>query len=91
MCVSGMHDNACGVRQKKAAECEGNSNDLDGFVNSPLSALRFSALSLRRTCSTPHSTRFARLELGLFTKPSIRMTFYEAINLMDTDLHCFRG
>jgi hypothetical protein len=48
----------------------------DGFVNSPISALRFSALSLRRTGSTPHSTRFARLELGLFTKPSIRMPFY---------------
>jgi hypothetical protein len=29
----------------------------DGFVNSPLSALRFIALSLRRTLSTPHSTR----------------------------------
>jgi hypothetical protein len=43
----------------------------DGFVNSPISALRFSALSLRRTGSTPHATRFARLELGLFTKPSI--------------------
>jgi len=41
--------------------------------------LRFSALSLRRTGSTPHSTRFARLELGLFTKPSLRITFYEYI------------
>jgi hypothetical protein len=53
---------------------------VDGFVNSPISALRFSALSLRRTVSTPHSTRFARLELGLFTKPSTRMTSYEFIN-----------
>jgi len=35
----------------------------DGFVNSPISALRF-----------------ARLELGLFTKPSIRMTICEAID-----------
>jgi hypothetical protein len=52
----------------------------DGFVNSPISALRFSAVSLRRTGSTPHSTRFARLELGLFTKPSMRMTSYEFIN-----------
>jgi hypothetical protein len=51
---------------------------VDGFVNSPISALRFSALSLRRKLSTPHSTRFARLELGLFTKPSIWMTFYES-------------
>jgi hypothetical protein len=31
--------------------------NLDGFVNSPISALRFSALSLRRSGSTPHSTR----------------------------------
>jgi len=45
---------------------------LDDFVNSPISALRFSALSLRRTSSTPYATRFARLELGLFTKPSLR-------------------
>jgi hypothetical protein len=44
--------------------------------------LRFSALSLRRTLSTPHATRFARLELGLFTKPSLRMTFYELINFL---------
>jgi hypothetical protein len=39
--------------------------------------LRFIPLSLRRTGSTPHSTGFARLELGLFTKPSSMMTFYE--------------
>lgn len=26
--------------------------------------------SLRRTVSTPHSSRFASLDLGLFTKPS---------------------
>ena len=54
---------------------------IDGFVKSPISALRFSALSLRRTKSTPHTTRFARLELGLFTKPSIRITSYEFIIL----------
>jgi hypothetical protein len=48
--------------------------------------LRFSALSLRRTGSTPHATRFARLELGLFTKPSIRMTFYEFINNKDSNI-----
>jgi hypothetical protein len=43
---------------------------LDGFEKNPISALRFIPLSLRRTESTPHSTGFARLELGLFTKPS---------------------
>jgi hypothetical protein len=33
----------------------------DDFVNSPISALRFIALPLRRTASTPRDTRFARL------------------------------
>jgi hypothetical protein len=37
--------------------------------------LRFIALPLRRTASTPRGTRFARLDLGLFTKSSIRETF----------------
>jgi len=46
----------------------------DGFVKNPISALRFIPLSLRRTARTPHSTGFARLELGLFTKPSVMMT-----------------
>jgi len=54
---------------------------LDGFVKSPISALRFIPLALRRTARTPHATGFARLELGLFTKPSVRMTFYEPIKL----------
>ena len=52
----------------------------DDFVNSPISALRFISLPLRRTVSTPRGTRFARLDLDLFTKSSIRMTFYEFIN-----------
>jgi len=52
---------------------------IDGFVISPISALRFIPLSLRRTARTPHSTGFARLELGLFTKPSVVMTFYDFI------------
>jgi hypothetical protein len=51
----------------------------DGFVKNPIPALRFIPLSLRRTARTPHSTEFARLELGLFTKPSGMMTFYESI------------
>jgi hypothetical protein len=51
----------------------------DGFVKNPISALRFIPLSLRRTARTPHSTGFARLELGLFTKPSGMMTCYEFI------------
>jgi chaperonin GroES len=48
----------------------------DGSVKSPISALRCisSPLSrgqaLRRTVSTPHSSRFASLDIGLFTKPS---------------------
>jgi hypothetical protein len=51
----------------------------DGFVKNPISALRFIPLSLRRTARTPYSTGFARLELGLFTKPSGMMTFYESL------------
>ncbi len=55
--------------------------NIDGFVENPISALRFIPQSLRRTLSTPHSAGIARLELGLFTKPSIVMTFYESINV----------
>ena len=44
---------------------------IDDFVNSSISALRFIALPLRRTVSTPHDTRFARLDLGLVTKSSM--------------------
>jgi hypothetical protein len=50
--------------------------------------LRFIPLSLRRTGSTPHSTGFARLELGLFTKPSIVMTFYESITFRQPGAAC---
>ncbi|OEU61373.1 MAG: hypothetical protein BBJ57_10215 [Desulfobacterales bacterium PC51MH44] len=38
----------------------------DGFVKSPTSALCFISLSLRSTKSTPHDTKFARLEFGAF-------------------------
>jgi hypothetical protein len=31
------------------------------------------------TASTPRTTRFSRLDLGLFTKSSMQMTFYEPI------------
>jgi hypothetical protein len=58
----------------------------DGFVKNPISALRFIPLSLRRTTSTPHSTGFARLELGLFTKPSVVMTFYDFITVDSGEL-----
>jgi hypothetical protein len=55
----------------------------DDFENSPISALRFIALLLRHTASTPHDTRFARLDIGLFTKPSNRMTFCEPIHIAE--------
>jgi hypothetical protein len=45
--------------------------------------LRFISLPLRRTASTPRETRFARLDLGLFTKSSIRISFCESISLDD--------
>jgi hypothetical protein len=54
--------------------------NFDDFVKRPISALRFISLSLRRTVSTPRATRFARLDLGLFTKSSKWMTYYEPIN-----------
>jgi len=49
--------------------------NLEGFVKRPISALRFISLLLRRTAGTPRSTRFARLDLGLFTKPSKALVF----------------
>jgi hypothetical protein len=53
--------------------------------------LRCSALSLRRTGSTPHSTRFARLELGLFTKSSILVASYEFITLVELVKESYHG
>jgi hypothetical protein len=47
---------------------------LDDFVMSPTSALRFISLSLRCTISTPHDTKFARLEFGTYYKAvTVRM------------------
>jgi hypothetical protein len=43
--------------------------------------LRFISLPLRRTVSTPRAAKFARLDLGLFTKPSKQMTYFRAIKL----------
>jgi hypothetical protein len=42
--------------------------------------LRFISQALRRTISTPHAARFARLELGLYTKSSQWTTFWESVN-----------
>jgi hypothetical protein len=61
-----------------AARCRSHSKTYN-FIGRPISALRFISLSLRRTESMPRATRFARLEFGLFTKSSKRMTFYESI------------
>jgi hypothetical protein len=43
---------------------------LDGFVTSPDAALRFILRHCGVRKSTPHSSGFARLACGLFTKPS---------------------
>jgi hypothetical protein len=43
---------------------------LDGFVKSPDAALRFILRHCGVRQSTPHSSEFARLACGLFTKPS---------------------
>jgi hypothetical protein len=42
---------------------------LDGFVKSPDAALRFILRHCGVRQSTPHSSGFARLACGLFTKP----------------------
>jgi hypothetical protein len=62
--------------------------NLDGFVKSPTSALRFISLSLRRTLSTRPSgpaladyTKFARLEFGAFYFAIAILAFYEFVNL----------
>ncbi|MDO8941821.1 MAG: hypothetical protein Q7U75_01485, partial [Desulfobacterales bacterium] len=53
--------------------------NLDAFVKRPTSALRFIALSLRRTIRTPRDTRFARLEFGTYDKVVCKTAFYEPI------------
>jgi hypothetical protein len=63
----------------------------DDFVRTPIFRLRRIALSacgglsLRRTKSTPRDTRFARLELGLLTTSSQRVTFYMFIIFLTFD------
>jgi hypothetical protein len=54
---------------------------LDDFVKSPTPALRFISLSLRRTITTPHDTRFARLEFETYYKAVCKSAFYEPIIL----------
>ncbi len=54
---------------------------VDGFVKSPTSALRFISLSLRRTLSTPHDTKFARLEFGAFYFAIAILTFYKIVKV----------
>jgi hypothetical protein len=58
---------------------------VDGFVKSPTSALRFISLSLRRTLSTPHDTKFARLEFGAFYFAIAILTFYEIVMVKQTN------
>jgi hypothetical protein len=55
---------------------------LDGYVKSPDAALRFILRHCGVRRGTPHSSGFARLACGLFTKPSpfaTFMTFYEVV------------
>jgi len=56
------------------------SINFDGFVKSPTSALRFISFSLRRTLSTSHDTKFARLEFGAFYFAIAILIFYEIVN-----------
>ena len=65
---------------------KGNSK-LDDFVKRPIPALRFISPALRsRRWRDKYASRHlacggTRLDLGLFTKSSKRMTFYESITL----------
>jgi hypothetical protein len=43
---------------------------VEGSAKSPISALHCISKSLRRNLSTPHSSRFTRRNLKLFSKPS---------------------
>jgi len=52
----------------------------DGFVKNPSAALRCILRHCGVSASTPHSSEFARLAYGLFTKPSTLGTFYDNIN-----------
>jgi hypothetical protein len=63
---------------------------LDGFVKVPISALRFISRSLRRISSTPRAARFARLDLGPFTRPSKWMSLGEA-DFLTKRLVCWKG
>jgi len=54
---------------------------INGLVKSPISALRYIARHCSVLICTPHSSRFARLELGAFYIAVINSTFYEIINL----------
>jgi len=56
--------------------------NIDDFAKRPTSALRFIALSLRRTMSTPRDTRLARLELGTFYKVVCKSTFFAHQHLL---------
>jgi hypothetical protein len=60
--------------KKKGQHVKAVTFKLDDFVISPTSALRFISLSLRRTISTPHDTKFARFEFGTYYKAvTVRM------------------
>jgi hypothetical protein len=48
----------------------------DGGAKSPIFALRCISKSLRCNISTPHFSRFARLDLVLFSPPSQILTYW---------------
>jgi hypothetical protein len=53
-----------------------NGTPPDGFAKRPDAALRFTLRHCGVRNSTPHSSRFARLACGLFTKPSHFFDFF---------------
>jgi type II secretion system protein I len=64
---------------------------LDGFVKSPDAALRFILRHCGVRNSTPHSSGFARLACGLFTKPSQFHNFYGFLRGRHARIRSMRG
>jgi hypothetical protein len=61
---------------------------LDGFVKNPEAALRFISRHYGVRQSTPHSSGFARLACGLFTKPSYFLEFLFSVMILSFHGSC---
>jgi hypothetical protein len=62
--------------------------NIDGLVKSPYAALRCILRHCGVQLSTSHSSEFARLAYSAFYKTACFLTFYEFINIADTEIEC---